>query len=305
MGGLPTLNNLKIKAADHYLLTKRKILERIVHGDLIHADETRANIKGRLAYVWVLTNLKEVVYILAESREGEIVQTLLKDFKGVLVSDFYAAYDAIACPQQKCLIHLMRDLNEEILHNPFDQEMKSIAIGFAELLRPIVDTIDRHGLKKLFLRKHLIEVDRFFRFLDATDFKSEAALKCKQRFEKNRDTLFTFLRYDGVPWNNNNAEHAIKAFARLRDVISGTSSKKGVDEYLTLLSVAETCEYQGLDFFNFLRSGETDIESFARVRRKYTRRPKPDGKSVLSLASQSGSASVAADSTKASNQTPK
>ena len=136
-----TLNNLKIKAADHYSVTKSKILDRIIHGDLIHADETRANIKGHLAYVWVLTNLTEVVYILAESREGEFVQTLLKDFKGVLVSDFYAAYDTIACPQQKCLIHLMRDLNDEILHNPFDQEMKSIAIGFAELLRPMVKTV--------------------------------------------------------------------------------------------------------------------------------------------------------------------
>jgi hypothetical protein len=59
------------------------------------------------------------------------------------VSDFYAAYDAIACPQQKCLIHLMRDLNEEILNNPFDDEMKSIAVGFSGLLKPIVETIDR------------------------------------------------------------------------------------------------------------------------------------------------------------------
>lgn len=300
-----TLNNLKIKAADHYLITKRKILERIVHGNLIHADETRANIKGHLAYVWVLTNMKEVVYILAESREGEIVQTLLKDFKGVLVSDFYAAYDAIDCPQQKCLIHLMRDLNEEILHNPFDQEMKSIAVGFSELLKPMVDTIDRHGLKKRSLHKHIVEVEHFFEFLDATDFKSDTALKCKQRFEKNRDTLFTFLMYDGVPWNNNNAEHAIKAFARLRDVISGISTKKGVDEYLTLLSVAETCEYQGLDFLNFLRSGETDIESFARVRRKYTRRPKTDSKSVGSLVSQAGSTSIATESPQTSNQMPK
>lgn len=265
-----TLNNLKIKAADQYCATKKQILERIVHGDLIHANETRANIKGHLAYVWVLTNLKEVVYILAESREGEIVQTLLKDFKGVLVSDFYAAYDIIACPQQKCLIHLMRDLNDEILHNPFDQEMKSIAVGFAALLRPMIETIDRRGLKKRFLRKHLIDVDRFYGFLDNSDFKSEAASKCKQRFVKNRNTLFTFLRYDGVPWNNNNAEHAIKAFARLRDVMSGSSSIKGVDEYLTLLSVAETCEYQGLDFLAFLRSGEKDIERFARGRRRYT-----------------------------------
>jgi len=267
-----TLNNFKTKAADHYSATKKGILERIVRGDLIHADETRANIKGHLAYVWVLTNLKEVVYILAESREGEIVHTLLKGFRGVLVSDFYAAYDAIDCPQQKCLIHLMRDLNDEILHNPFDQEMKSIAIGFADLIRPMVDTIDRHGLKKRFLRKHLVEVDRFYKFLGCADFKSDAASKCKQRFEKNRDTLFTFLRFDGVPWNNNNAEHAIKAFARLRDVISGSSSKKGVDEYLTLLSVAETCEYQGLDFFDFLRSGEKDVEAFAYGRHRYTSR---------------------------------
>ncbi len=243
---------------------KEKILERIVNGDLIHADETRANIKGHLAYVWVLTNMTDVVYILAESREGEIIRTLLKDFRGVLVSDFYAAYEAIPCPQQKCLIHLIRDLNDEILNNPFDTEMKSIAVGFADLLRPIVETIDRHGLKTRFLRRHQIDVDSFFGFLGASEFRSEAALKCKQRFEKNRDTLFTFLRYDGVPWNNNNAEHAIKTFARLRDVISGTSSKKGVDEYLTLLSVAETCKYRGLDFLEFLRSGERDIDAFAK-----------------------------------------
>ncbi len=240
-----TLNNFKTYASDYYSGTKMKIMERIVHGELIHADETRANIKGHLAYVWVMTNMREVIYILAESREADIIQTLLKDFKGVLVSDFYAAYDAIDCPQQKCLIHLMRDLNDDILHNPFDEEMKSIALGFSGVLKPMIDTIDRHGLKKRSLRKHIVDVERFFKFLNITDFKSETALKCKQRFEKNRDTLFTFLRYDGVPWNNNNAEHAIKAFARLRDVMAGASSKKGIDEYLTLLSVAETCEYQG------------------------------------------------------------
>jgi predicted RecB family nuclease len=259
-----TLNSLKFRVSDYYLVAKRKILNRIIQGALIHADETRANIKGHLAYVWVLTNLREVVYILAESREGEIIQELLKGFKGVLVSDFYAAYDAIACPQQKCLIHLMRDLNDEILNNPFDEEMKSITIRFSGLLKPIVETIDRRGLKKYFLRKHLVDVNRFYGFLDASNFKSEAASKCKQRFEKNRDKLFTFLRYDSVPWNNNNAEHAIKAFARLRDVISGTSTKKGVDEYLTLLSVAQTCEYQGLDFLDFLRSEEKDVETYSR-----------------------------------------
>ena len=86
-----TLNNLKVKAAERYSFAKRKILERIVSGDLVHTDETRPNIKGHLAYVWVLTNMTEVAYVLAESREAEIAHDLLKDFKGVLVSDFYAA----------------------------------------------------------------------------------------------------------------------------------------------------------------------------------------------------------------------
>ena len=54
--------------------------------------------------------------------------------------------------------------------------------------------------------------------------------------------------------------------------MGGTSSKKGVEEYLTLLSVAETCEYQGLDFLSFLHSGEADIEIFAKDHRKHIRK---------------------------------
>jgi predicted RecB family nuclease len=257
-----SLNVLKIRASRLYSDTKAEILNRIITGNIIHADETNANIKGQLAYVWVLTSLTEVVYILTASREGETVQQLLKGFKGVLISDFYAAYESIECAQQKCLIHLMRDLNDDILNNPFDEEAKLVALQFAALLRPIVDTIDRRGLKAHFLRKHLREVERFYGFLDKENFNSDVAAKFKQRFEKNRDKLFTFLRYDGVPWNNNNAEHAIKAFARLRDVISGSSTRKGVDEYLTLLSVSETCKYRGIDFLDFLRSGERDIKMF-------------------------------------------
>ncbi|MEA3072264.1 MAG: transposase [Alphaproteobacteria bacterium] len=36
----------------------------------------------------------------------------------------------------------------------------------------------------------------------------------KKTIEKNEGQLFTFLNYDGVSWNNNNAEHAMRAFTR-------------------------------------------------------------------------------------------
>ena len=191
----------------------------------------------------------------------------------------YAPYDSTECPQQKCLIHLMRDLNDELLAQPYDDELRTLVSGFAGLLRPMIDTIDRYGLKKHFLKKHVVFTERFFRELLKTHFTSEAAQRCKTRFEKNRNKLFTFLEYDGVPWNNNNAEHAIKAFARLRRVIEGITTQKGTEEYLVLLSVCQTCKYQGLDFLDFLRSGEKDIEVFAQSKTHKRRHPQPEQRS--------------------------
>ena len=126
----------------------------------------------------------------------------------------------------------------------------------------MVETVDRHGLKKRFLGKHRTLVDRFYNGLGAGFGVSEAARKIIERLQKNRNTMFTFLNFDDVPWNNNNAEHAIKAYASLRRVIEGTTTEKGLREFLVLLSVCETCKCKNVDFLDFLRSGSKDIDDF-------------------------------------------
>jgi hypothetical protein len=126
----------------------------------------------------------------------------------------------------------------------------------------MVETVDRFGLKSRFLRRHLSAVDRFYRQIADVPLQSEIAIKLKDRLEKNRDKLFTFLMFDGVPWNNNNAEHAVKPFAKLRQIIGGITSENGIRDYLVLLSICETCKYMGLDFLEFVRSGEKDIHTF-------------------------------------------
>jgi hypothetical protein len=84
--------------------------------------------------------------------------------------------------------------------------------------------------------------------------------------------MFTFLDFDDVPWNNNNAEHAIKAFATLRRVIDGTTSEQGIRDFLVLLSLCETCKYKHVEFLDFLRSGSRDVDNFAVSRRSGMRR---------------------------------
>ena len=209
---------VKRKASLFYEATYNKLFDKMCNGRLLHVDETRANIQGINAYVWVFTSLEEVIYIHTDTREADFVHEKLKNFKGVLVTDFYPAYDAINCAQQKCLIHLMRDLNNDLMRNPYDAELKDLAQEFALLLRSIIATVDRFGLKRRHLNKHKREVDRYYRKIAKFEANSNIVAKYSARFEKNRSKLFTFLDYDGVPWNNNNAEHAVKAFARIRHV---------------------------------------------------------------------------------------
>jgi len=254
----------KRRASQYYADARQRLLKQIVDGPLIHVDETPISTSGKRSFVWVFCNFHEVVYFYSESREAGMMHGMLRDFKGVLVSDFYSAYDSLECPQQKCLIHLIRDLNNEMLSSPYDEELRWVVQTFGDLLKPIIDTIDRYGLKKHFLRKHVPGVQRFNEWLSNATFRSEAAEKCKERFEKNRNKLFTFLSYDGVPWNNNNAEHAVKAFAAIRDVAEGITTPRGIEEYLILLSVCESCRYQNIDFLEFLCSREKYLDEFVK-----------------------------------------
>jgi predicted RecB family nuclease len=270
-----TLATVKMTAAKQYKLTYETILSHLVGGSLLHVDETQVSIRGATAYIWVFTNLQDVIYLYKESREGAFIREMLKDFKGILVSDFYKVYDGLSCDQQKCLIHLMRELNETVLKHPYDEDLKNLVREFAVLLKSIVDTIDRRGLKKRFLAKHRLDVERFYRKIVKLDCKSEEAEKCRHRFVKNRSKLFTFLSHDGVTWHNNNAEHAIKAFAKLRDNTRGSFTERTIKNDMILLSICQTCKYSNLDFFEFLRSGKTDIYAFAesvRGRRRTRRR---------------------------------
>jgi hypothetical protein len=193
---------------------------------------------------------------------------LLKDFRGVLVSDFYAAYDSLNCPQQKCLVHLLRDFNQDIVGNPWDEELKSLASAFGSLLKAVVATIDQYGLRQRHLGKHRRDVDRFFQTTAAETLRSEVAEGYRKRLLKYRDKLFTFLDQDGVPWNNNNAEHAVKGFAYYREVADNLITEVGLNQYLVLLSVYQTCKYKRVSFLKFLVSGKTDIDVFSEGRGK-------------------------------------
>jgi hypothetical protein len=143
--------------------------------------------------------------------------------------------------------------------------------GFTTLLRKIITTIDKYGLKRRNLNKHKIEIQKYLDQIASQKYNSELGEKYQKRFKKNEDKLFTFLIFDGIPWNNNSAEHAIKTFAHYRALIDGRVSEAGIKEYMVLLSIYQTCKYKSINFLDFLLSRESDIDHFGSIKNRKIR----------------------------------
>ena len=197
---------------------------------------------------------------------------MLKEYTGVLVSDFYGGYDAVACRQQKCLVHLIRDLNDDLWKNPFNSELERFVSAVRDLIVPIMADVDKYGLKKRHLHKHEPTVDRFFRnVIDGREYKCEITQTYQKRFLRYRESLFRFLNEDGIPWNNNMAERASRHLAVQRK-ISGSFFKRVAEHYLLLLGIAQSCRFQNKTFLGFLLSKEKYVDEFNEKRRpKVTR----------------------------------
>ena len=253
----------KSKLAKYYEALSTEILATALKANVVHIDETPVKLRKTTGYVWVVSSATEVCYIFRDTREGSFLQELLGAFEGVLVSDFFTAYDSMNCPQQKCLIHLMRDINDDLRKDPYNQEMRSIAEPFGRLLKEIVVAIDRFGLRRRHLHKYVKPAEKLCSAIAERQFTSAAGAKYQTRFDKYRAKLFTFLKYDDVPWNNNNAEHAMHYFAKLRRFTDGTFTRESLQQLLVLLSVVQTCEYRRINPLRFLLAGDTQLRGIS------------------------------------------
>jgi len=255
-------NFIKDLVCNYYTKTEKLIIQHLLESPFIHVDETTINIRGSNQYVWVFTNGKYVVFKLRETREATVVHEFLTDYKGVLISDFYPGYDSVPCRQQKCWVHLIRDLNNDLWATPFDTEFEIFVLEVRNLIIPIMETVQKYGLKKRYLNKFKKPVDKFYkRVIIDKRYKSELTLKYQDRFLRHRESLFTFLDQDGLPWHNNAAENALRHLT-VQEKISGSFFESGARDYLVLLGVRQTCRYQNKSFFKFLFSEETDLDKF-------------------------------------------
>jgi hypothetical protein len=110
-------------------------------------------------------------------------------------------------------------------------------------------------------------VDRFYEtVIEGREYGLDVTKTYQKRFVRHRESLFRFLDEDGIPWNNNTGERAIRHLAVQRK-ISGRLYQRGAVDYLVLLGIAQTCRFLEKSLLKFLLSKEIDVDRFQSAKR--------------------------------------
>ena len=145
-----------------------------------------------------------------------------------MISDFWAAYNAVACAlRQTCLVHLLRDLKHV-------EKYKSKADDwpeFAKKLRRLIGDAIRLWRKRGELPEEQYasrrnRLDERLSKLIETPWKNKEAKRLVKRLRRHRNDIFTFLDHEGVPFENNHAEREIRPAVIIRKNSFGNRSER-------------------------------------------------------------------------------
>jgi transposase len=221
----------------------------------LHGDETSWRIKGKNHWLWAFVGKWSVVYEIANSRGRDVpLEILGSDYPGTVISDSWPAWNYVGKKHQRCLQHYRRDVDDTLTYKspgiefvPFSKKLKRILNDAIKVGRSINVKRDRLRAKKRFERRieKLIEV-----------YSSIGEKNCKRfvkRLRREKGMLFTFLeeKKGVVDWNNNAAERAIRPSVVIRKITYGNQSTEGADAHKVLMSVKETCNLRGLNFYDY------------------------------------------------------
>lgn len=228
------------------------------HAAVVFADETGWPHAGANAWLWLFATTDAALVRIRRSRGHEVAKEVLfepdgKPFGGKLVTDGWAAYDALKLDpanRQQCLRHIINRA----------AELEAAQTGPAKAFPRAVLEVMRDALAVKTWQPHLDD-DEYAGLCEWTEAKLDRTLRGHvrdpvnarfSRFLKHRQSLLVFLPDPLVPGTNNQAERGIRPMILPRKTCGGTRSDDGLLTHEVSSSVIETCHRQGRPVLPFL-----------------------------------------------------
>lgn len=182
------------------------------------------------------------------SRGSKVVKELLGNpFKGVLVSDFFSAYNCMKGIKQKCLVHLRREMRNAKGTDPPD----SFSKPYKKLNRILNDALrlarKRETMSALMFRRQTSRIKNRLIDFGCASYTDKTWQRISKRLLKHEKELFTFLDCPEIPNHNNAAERAIRPHVIFRNRSFQNRTGKGAHAHGILTSLLQTLALQKKD----------------------------------------------------------
>jgi transposase len=227
----------------------KDLLQEIRGSPVVNADETGWREDGINGYIWSFSTPSARYLVRDQSRASAVVtQTLGDEFAGVLVSDFYGAYNAYEGVKQRCWVHLLRDLKKLREKHPDNASVEEWAGQIKAVFDEAKDMVARNHtqINRCRWRQHF-EEKMLKLALPYRDSKDAPQRVLAKRIESFLGELFSFVDCEGVPADNNAAERAVRPAVIARKVSGGSRSARGSKTRMTLMSLFGTWSLQEKD----------------------------------------------------------
>ena len=291
-----TMNRWVHKVADKLYMLYKLQMEDILNCDYIQVDETTQQIadregKTRKGYVWVVRSVekKSVFYYYKEgSRSQETIVKLLKDYRGALQTDGYAAYSIYEDKQGVlplgCLAHVRRKFENALVTTPQAKQ----ALEYITLLYTIESNLRAKEVSFEDIRKEREEksypiLRAFERWMLSESEKYTPKSLMKKAISYAFGMLPRISRYckDGrYDIDNNAVERAVRPITLGRKNYLFSANDKGAEDnalFYTFITTCKELNIEPLDWFNFALSkitGNTSEEELkALLPQNYKSKP--------------------------------
>ena len=237
--------------------TYNHIGERISQSGVLSADETGWRLNGITHWLWCFTTKTLCYYLITKSRGSPVIRQVLGSvFRGILICDFWGAYNKItALAKQRCFYHLFTELAKVDKANR-SANWKAFRKRLLRLLKDAIRLSQRRS--QLETKKYNNLKSRLYcrleQILSANHNEDKDVKRLLKRLKRHKDELFTFLEHEHVSPYNNHAEQQMRKPVLVRKVSQQNRSEQGAKTQAILMSLFRTAELQGKNPLEMVRS---------------------------------------------------
>ncbi len=251
------LSNILRKVSKALDKPYEELLHRLPDEAILNVDETGHRCNGERWWTWCFRAELYTLYRIDAHRNAEVLMdTLGKEFRGILGCDYFSAYRRYmrqcGVRLQFCLAHLIRDV--KFLTTLQDERDRCYGEKLRVALKDIFEVFhQRQQLgEEVFSRRLQAARDRVLRVGLSDAPATRHGENMAKRFRKHGAAYFEFVTTPGVEPTNNLAEQAIRFVVIDRHITQGTRSEEGRRFSERIWTVIATCVQQEKSVYDFL-----------------------------------------------------